>query len=159
VEVSVAAAILTEEELQLHLHLAVANSGSTPARQVGVEVVSMNAGPDQEAELKAYFERPDGDPRAAEMIAPLDQVVLQTMVRMPRDSFREYAAGEGRVIVPVIALNVTYRAGSSMGRTCTALLVGRANSNSDKLGPLRTDQGPREYRGIVARPLGVGFRR
>jgi hypothetical protein len=93
------------------------------------------------------------------MIAPLDSATLQTVVRMPRASFREYAAGEGRVIVPLIAINVAYRAGSNLGRTSTALLVGRANPNSDKLGPLRTDQGPREYRGIVARPLGIGVRR
>ncbi|WP_294171641.1 hypothetical protein [uncultured Sphingomonas sp.] len=158
-EVQVAAAALTEEELQLHLQLVVANSGSVPARQVGVEVLPLNAGPDQDRELATFFARPDPQPQAAEMIAPLDQAVLQTVVRMPRTAFREYAAGEGRVLVPLVALNVVYRAGNSMGRTSRAYLIGRGAADSEKLGPLRTDPGPREFRGMVARSLPGGVRR
>ncbi len=158
-DVAVAGAVLTDEELQLHLQLLVSNTGSTPARQVGVEVVALNAGPEQDRELASYFERPDPEPRAAEMIAPLDQAVLQTTVRMPRAAFREYAAGGGRVIVPVIAVTAAYRAGSNMGRTSAAFLVGRAARDSEKLGPLRTDQGPREFSGLVARRLNGGIRR
>lgn len=159
VDVAVTAAILTEEELQLHLQLVLVNSGSTPARQVGVEVVALNAGPQQEQELATYFARPDADPRAAEMIAPLDQVALQSVVRMPRSAFREYSAGGGRVLVPVVAVNVSYRAGSNMGRSAMAFLVGRGNAASEKLGPLRTDQGPRQFSDVVARPLNLGVRR
>jgi MYXO-CTERM domain-containing protein len=158
-EVHVATAALTEEELQLHLQLVVANSGSVPARQVGVEVVPLNAGPEQERELATFFARPDPQPQAAEMIAPLDRAVLQTLVRMPRSAFREYAAGEGRVLVPLVALNVVYRAGNSTGRTSAAYLIGRGTANSEKLGPLRTDPGPREFRGVIARPLTGGIRR
>ena len=158
-EVHVAAAALTEEELQLHLQLVVANSGSVPARQVGVEVVPLNAGPEQDRELATFFARPDPQPQAAEMIAPLDQAVLQAAVRMPRTAFREYAAGEGRVLVPLVALNVVYRAGNSMGRTSRAYLIGRGAAESEKLGPLRTDPGPRELRGVVARALPGGVRR
>lgn len=158
-DVAVTGAVLTDEDLQLQLQLLVSNTGSTPARQVGVEVVALNAGPTQEAELAAYFGRPDPEPRAADMIAPLDQAVLQTLVRMPRASFREYAAGGGRVLVPVVAITAAYRAANSMGRTSAAFLIGRAAPGSDKLGPLRTDQGPREFRGLVARPLPGGIRR
>jgi hypothetical protein len=158
-EVHVAAAALTEEELQLHLQLVVANSGSVPARQVGVEVVALNAGPEQDSDLATFFARPDPQPQAAEMIAPLDQAVLQTVVRMPRAAFREYAAGEGRVLVPLVALNVVYRAGTGTGRTSRAFLIGRGAAESEKLGPLRTDPGPREFRGVVARPLPGGVRR
>jgi hypothetical protein len=158
-EVHVATAALTEEELQLHLQLVVANSGSVPARQVGVEVVPLNAGPEQDRELATFFARPDPQPQAAEMIAPLDQAVLETVVRMPRTAFREYAAGEGRVLVPLVALNVVYRAGTGTGRTSRAYLIGRGGAESKKLGPLRTDPGPREFRGVVARPLPGGVRR
>jgi hypothetical protein len=158
-EVHVATAALTDEELQLHLQLVVANSGSVPARQVGVEVVALNAGPEQDRELATFFARPDPQPQAAEIIAPLDQAVLQTVVRMPRTAFREYAAGEGRVLVPLVALNVVYRAGNSTGRTSRAFLIGRGAAEGEKLGPLRTDPGPREFRGVVARPLPGGIRR
>ena len=159
VDLSITSTVLTEEELQLHLQIVVVNNGSTPARQVGLEVVAMNAGPEQERELSTYFGRPDPDPRAAEMIAPLDQAVLQTVVRMPRAAFREYSAGGGRVLVPLVALNASYRAGSSTGRTSAAFLIGRGNSESEKLGPLRTDQGPRQFSGVIARPMNLGVRR
>lgn len=158
-DVAVTSAVLTEEALELHLQLAAVNSGSTPARQVGIEVVALNAGPEQERELAAYFERPDPDPQAAEMIPPLDQVLLQTVVRMPRDMFREYAAGEGRVLVPLIAVNAAYRAGTGTGRTSAAFMIGRGNAESEKLGPLRTDLGPRQMSGIVARRIAGGIRR
>ncbi len=158
-DVQVAAAALSEDELQLQLLLIVANNGSVPARQVGVEVVPMNAGAEQEGELAAFFGRADPEPLAAEVIAPLEQAVLQTTVRMPRTAFREYAAGEGRVLVPLVALNVSYRAGGGTGRTSRAFLIGRGSAASDKLGPLRTDPGPREFRGLVARPLPGGIRR
>nr|WP_294170977.1 hypothetical protein [uncultured Sphingomonas sp.] len=158
-DVHVTAAVLTEEELQLHLQLLVANSGSVPARQVGVEVAPLNAGPEQEGELATFFARPDPAPQAAEMIAPLDHAALQAVVRMPRAAFREYAAGEGRVLVPLVAVNVGYRAGSSTGRTSGAFLIGRGSGSSEKLGPLRTDPGPREFRGVIARALPGGVRR
>ena len=159
IDVAITAAVLTEEDLQLHLQLIVSNSGSTPARQVGVEVVALNAGAEQERELAEYFGRPDPDPRAADMIAPLDQVVLQSVVRMPRSAFREYAAGGGRVLVPIVALNASYRAGSNAGRTSMSFLIGRGSSESEKLGPLRTDQGSRQFSGVIARPINLGVRR
>jgi hypothetical protein len=159
VDVAVTAAVLTEQELELHLQLVVSNSGSTPARQVGLEVVALSAGAEQDRELTTYFARSDPEPRAADMIAPLDQVVLQSVVRMPRAAFREYAAGGGRVLVPIVALNASYRAGSTTGRTSSAFLIGRGNQESDKLGPLRTDQGPRQFNGVIARPLNLGIRR
>ena len=159
VDVAVTAAVLTEEELQLHLQLVVSNSGSTPARQIGLEVVALNAGAEQDRELATYFARPDPEPRAADMIAPLDQAVLSSVVRMPRAAFREYAAGDGRVLVPLVAVNASYRAGSSSGRTSAAFLIGRGSQDNEKLGPLRTDQGPRQFSGVIARPLKLGVRR
>lgn len=159
VDLHVAAAVLTDEELQLHLQIPLTNSGSVPARQVGVEVVALNAGEGQDREVATFFARPDPAPQAAEMIAPLEHSVLQTVVRMPRTAFREYAVGDGRVVVPLVALNVAYRAGGNTGRTSRAFLIGRGSAESEKLGPLRTEGGAREFRGVAARALPDGVRR
>ena len=158
-DLSVRAVVLTETELQLHLDLLLTNSGSVPARNIAIEALVLNAGSTQDAELATFFARPDGAAAAAEMLAPLDSLPLQPVVRMARGAFREYAAGGGQVVVPVLAFNVGYRAGSMDGRSSAAFLVGPPAKGSDKLAPFRTDTGPRTWTPIGMHPLDGRIRR
>lgn len=155
----VRAAVLTDTELQLHLDLVLTNSGSVPARDIAIEALVLNAGPTQDAEVAAFFARPDGAAKAADLLQPNDQLPLRPTVRMARTAFREYAAGGGQVLVPVLAFNIGYRAGSMAGRSSAAFLVGPPAKGSDKLAPLRTDQGPRTWPEVTLRPLDGRVRR
>jgi hypothetical protein len=151
--------VLSETELQLHLDLLLTNSGSVPARDIAIEALVLNGGPTQEAELQTFFARPDGTAKAAELLQPLQQLPLQPTVRLARTAFREYAAGGGQVLVPVLAFNIGYRAGSTDGRSSAAFLIGLPPKSGDKLAPLRTDQGPRTWSPIAMRALPGNIRR
>lgn len=159
IEVSVRAAVLTEQDLQLQIDILITNSGSAPARDVAVEAVILNGGPQQDKELARFFGRPDATTAAAESLAPYGQLPLQTVVKLPKEQWQEYAAGDRRLLIPVVALNAGYRAGSGQGRTSAAFLVGRGGGEGGKLGPLRTDQGPRPFPSLEARRLDPGARR
>ncbi|HVF84041.1 MAG TPA: hypothetical protein VM913_07720 [Sphingomicrobium sp.] len=158
-ELGIRAAVLTDTELQLHLDLLLINSGSVPARDIAIEALVLNAGPTQDQELATFFARPDGEAKAADLLQPLAQLPLQPTVRMARTAFREYAAGGGQVLVPLIAFNVGYRAGSMAGRSSAAFIVGPPAKGSDKLAPLRTDTGPRTWTEVTLRPLDGRIRR
>ena len=159
VELAIRAAVLTETELQLHLDLLLTNSGSVPARDIAIEALVLNAGPTQDADIATFFARPDGSATAADILQPLGRLPLQPTVRMARTAFREYSAGGGQVLVPLLALNVGYRAGSSHGRSSAAFLLGPPAKGSDKLAPLRTDQGPRTWPEVALRALDGRIRR
>jgi len=75
----------------------------------------------------------------------------------PRAAVQEYELAGRKTFVPVIAFNALYEWSGGKAQSSTAYLVGR-ETQQDKLGPLRLDQGPREYLGLGARPLPVAVR-
>lgn len=159
IELVVEAAALTEDELTLHFDLRLLNSGASPARNLIVEALALNAGDDQDAELAAFFARPDAEGQAMEALLPLDQTNVRSTVRMPRGAMREYAVEGRRLLVPILAFNVAYRFGSGVGRTSGAWLIGRGGAGDDRLGPLRLDLGPRQWTDVAQKLLEAGVRR
>ncbi|WP_152569590.1 MULTISPECIES: hypothetical protein [Sphingomonas] len=159
VDLGVRVAAITDEEYSLEIDIVLTNSGSAAAREIAVEALLINAGPDQEQEVKAFFARPDADGFAAETVAPMGQTAFSATLKMPRGAFREYAVGGGSVVVPIVALNTGYKAGSSRGRSSAAFLVGRAGADADKLGPFPTDQGPKGFNRLGLKRLPDQVRR
>ena len=152
-------AILTEEEVIIEFELAVTNNGSAPARHVVVEAVALNAGDTQDQEIATFFERPDNPDGGIEVVPPLGHVTLRNRVRMPRSAMREYAVGDRRLLVPIIAFNAGYRWSGGSGRRGAAFLIGRGGDGAEKMGPLRLDLGPREFRPLTQRRLEPAVRR
>ncbi|MCW3796431.1 hypothetical protein OMW55_01220 [Sphingomonas sp. BN140010] len=159
IDIGVRVAAMTEAELQLEIDILLTNSGSAPAREIAVEALLLNAGPEQDADIARFFARPDPPEQSPDVVPPLGQLALSATLRMPRTSFVEYAAGNGKVMVPVVALSAGYRAGSSRGRTSAAFLIGRGEADAERLGPLPTDQGAKGYTRLAARRLPGGDRR
>jgi hypothetical protein len=158
-ELAIRVAVITEEELQLEVDILLTNGGSAPAREIVVEALLINAGPEQGREIATFFARPDGDAFAAEAVEPMGQLALSATLRMPRGAFQEYAVGGGKVVVPVVALNAGYKAGSSRGRTSAAFLAGRAGADAEKLGPFPTDQGAKGFNRLGLKRLPEQVRR
>lgn len=152
-------AAVTPEELQLQVDILLTNSGSAPAREIAVEAIVLNAGPDQGAEIARFYARPDADGQAPDVVPPMGQLALSATLKLPRSAFREYAAGETTVVVPVVALNAGYKAGPTRGRTSAAFLVGRSGTSAEKLGPLPTNQGAKGFAKLAARRLPESVRR
>jgi len=152
-------AAITDEELVLEVDIVLANSGSAAAREIAVEALLINAGPDQAKEVTTFFARPDADGFAPETVQPMAQMALSATLKMPRGAFTEYAVGGGKVVVPIVALNAGYKAGGTRGRTSAAFLVGRAGADADKLGPFPTDQGAKGFNRLALKRLPEQVRR
>lgn len=158
-DLGIRVAAITDTELTLEVDILLTNSGSAPAREVAVEALVVNAGPDQGKEIATFFARPDADGFARDPVAPMAQMALLATLTMPRASFQEYAVGGGKVVVPIVALNAAYKAGNARGRSSAAFLVGRVGAEPDKLAPFPTDQGAKGFNRLGLKRLDESVRR
>ena len=85
------------------------------------------------------------------------RINLTSQVVAPRAAIQESEVGGRKSFVPVIAFNALYEWSGGKGQTSAAYLVGRETGH-DKLGPLRLDNGMREFRAVGARPLPTALR-
>ena len=149
---------VTDEAITIEFELELFNSGSAPARDIHVAAVVINAGPDQEQELAAFFARPGGPGNRIDVIQPLTPMKFSPQLVIGRDQVRQVELGGRPTFVPLLALNVIYGRGSGEGQTSAAYLIGR-DSNGGKLAPFRLDLGARVFRTLGARVLPNGVRR
>ena len=136
-----------DEHVRLEFELELFNAGAAPARAVIAEASLLHAVATQEEDLAAFIE----------VIPPMRRVNFLREVVAPRSAVQEYELAGRKTFVPVIAFNAHYQWSGGTAQSSTAYLVGR-EMQKDKLGPLRLDQGAREYLGLGARPLPVAVR-
>jgi hypothetical protein len=159
-------AVIDEARASVEFDVIVTNSGNAPARNVLVEACMINAGTEQEAELRRFFEKPIGAGDRMAAIAPLAKIALKSIVSLPLDQVRAYEVNGRRLFVPLVAFNALYEWGSSAGQTSASFILGRATSSSEgegegdsRMAPLRLDLGPRNFRGLEGRRHPLGMRR
>lgn len=149
--------VLDDEKVTVEFELELFNSGSAPARAVLAEATLLNAGPDQERSVRAFFEKPVGEGERIIAIPPLKRFHVKTHVTVPRDQVQPYEVAGRTVFVPVLAFNALYRWSAGEGQTSASYLLGR-DTKSEKLAPFRLDLGPRIFRGLGARLLPAAVR-
>ena len=166
-------AIVDEAQASVEFDVVVTNSGNGPARHVLVEACMINAGEEQDDELKRFFDAPVGAGDRIDAIAPLSTITLKSAVSLPLAQVRAYEVGGRRLFVPVVAFNALYEWGAGKGQTSASFLLGRATGVSDevpgdegeaptidrRMAPLRLDLGPRVFRRLDARRHSMGKRR
>ncbi len=159
-------AVIDEARASVEFDVLVVNSGNAPARNVLVEACMINAGPEQDGELRRFFDAPVGAGDRIVAIAPLARIALKSIVSLPLDQVRAYEVNGRRLFVPLVAFNALYEWGSSAGQTSASFILGRATSSSDdegegdsRMAPLRLDLGPRIFRGLEGRRHPLGLRR
>ena len=166
-------AIVDEAQASVEFDVVVTNSGNGPARQVLVEACMINAGEEQDDELKRFFDAPVGAGDRIDAIAPLSTITLKSAVSLPLAQVRAYEVGGRRLFVPVVAFNALDEWGAGKGQTSASFLLGRATGVSDevpgdegeaptvdrRMAPLRLDLGPRVFRRLDARRHSMGKRR
>jgi len=148
VEFVPAAAIVDNEKGAIQFEVTIYNSGSAPARDVLVEAAMFNAGPDQDQVIGQFFARPSGQGDGV-TIPPLQRMSFKSLVSLPRDQLRIFEVEKRSLFVPLVGFNAVYRWSSGQGQTSASFLVGR-NTNGEKMGPFRVDQGPKTFRGLAA---------
>jgi hypothetical protein len=159
-------AVIDEARASAEFDVFVVNSGNAPARNVLVEACMINAGPEQDAELRRFFDAPVGAGDRIAAIAPLARIALKSAVSLPLDQVRAYEVNGRRLFVPLVAFNALYEWGSNSGQTSASFILGRATSSSDgegegdsRMAPLRLDLGPRIFRGLEGRRHPLAMRR
>jgi hypothetical protein len=131
--------VLNEAEALLRFRLSLLNSGTAEARDISIEALALSAGETQRAELQTFFARPAAPEVGLAQLGRLAVAELVHEVRMPRGAIREFAAGDRRLFVPLLAFNASYRWHSGTGRTSAAFLLGHEQPGADRLAPLRLD--------------------
>ncbi len=159
-------AVIDEARASVEFDVVVTNSGNAPARNVLVEACMINAGPEQDAELRRFFEATVGAGDRMAVVAPLARIALKSVVSLPLDQVRAYEVSGRRLFVPLVAFNALYEWGSSDGQTSASFILGRATSSSDgegegdsRMAPLRLDLGPRKFSGLEGRRHPLNMRR
>ena len=150
--------VVEEQGATIQFDVEVYNSGSAPARDVLVEASMFNAGPEQDAEIGAFFAHPVAQGERIPAIPPLGRISMQSAVTLTLEQMRQYEVGGRRLFVPLIGFNALYRWSGGDGQTSASYLVGR-DTKSEKMAPLRLDLGPRTFRVLGARQHNVGVRR
>ncbi len=151
------AAIVDEAKGAIQFEVTVYNSGSAPAREVLVEAAMFNAGPDQDQVIGQFFERPSARGEGVD-IPPLQRMSFRSLVTLPRDQLRIFEVEKRSLFVPLVAFNAVYRWSSGQGQTSASFVVGR-NTNGEKMGPFRVDQGPKTFRGLAAHEHSLRIRK
>jgi hypothetical protein len=149
--------MVEDEQVTIEFEVDLYNAGTAPARAVLAEASLLNASATHDQELAAFFANPVGAGERLAAIPPMKRVTLTSRVVAPRSAIQEYELAGRKTFVPVIAFNALYEWSGGKEQTSAAYLVGR-ETKGDKLGPLRLDLGPREFRGLDARPLPAGLR-
>jgi hypothetical protein len=146
-----------DDQVTIEFELELFNAGAAPARAVLAEASLLNASATQDQELAAFFANPQGIGERLDLIPPMKRVSFRNQVVAPRAAVQEYELAGRRTFVPVIAFNALYEWSGGRAQSSAAYLIGR-DTQREKLGPLRLDQGAREYRGLGARPLPSALR-
>ena len=143
-------AVVDEQKAAIQFELSVFNSGSAPARDVLLEASLFNAGPQQDQQIRLFFDNPVAKGDRVPMIPPLQKVAVSTAVFLQRDQVRPIEIEGRQLFVPMVAFNVLYSWGSDDGQSSTSYLVGK-QTKGEKLAPFRLDLGPRMFRNLAAR--------
>ena len=159
-------AVIDEAQASVQFDIIVTNSGNAPARQVLIEACMINAGPDQDAELRRFIDQPVGAGDRINVIPPLGKIALKSAVALPLNQLRAYEVRGRRLFVPLIGFNALYEWGSNKGQSSAGFILGRATSAADgegetdgRMAPLRLDLGPRVFRGLDSRRHPLAMRR
>lgn len=143
-------AIVDGEKAAVQFELSLLNSGNAPARGILVEASLFNAGPSQDQQIGAFFQRPPGEGDRIPLIGPLQRVTLTPTVVLPRSSIVPIEMEGRQLLVPMIAFNAVYTWSAGAGQSSASYLIGKA-TDGEKLAPFRLDIAPRIYRNLSAR--------
>jgi hypothetical protein len=149
--------VVENERVTIEFELELFNSGNAPARAVLLEAVLLNAGPQQEEQLRGFFTNPVGQGERIIAIPPMKRVGLKTQVAVGREHVQQFDIAGKKVCVPLLAINALYESNGKDAQTSASYLIGRETEN-EKLAPFRLDLGPRLFRTVGTRALPGGVR-
>ena len=133
--------------------ITIRNDGKGPAENVRIAMMMRNASGAQEQELSAWFSAPlDHAAHQIAELAPGESLELQGEVRIAANELTPLAIGSRPVLIPVVAAKLAHGA-RAIASIHSAFIVGEEHTPpTERLAPLRMDQGPRQYSNVGTRP-------
>ncbi len=147
------------EGAALTFDIIVINRGSAPARDVLIEAQLINAGPQVDAEVGRFFMRPAGEGERVPAIQPMARFAINARIEVPGQDLAPLVVEGRKLLVPLIAINATYRWSGGELTDSSSFLVGRGEADEGKLAPFRLDRGARSWSGLAARLHSSGLQR
>ena len=147
------------EGAALTVDIVVTNRGSAPARDVLVEAQLVNAGPQVDADVARFFTQPPGSGERVPVIPPMASVSVRARLQVPGDLLAPLVVEGRKLLVPLVAMNASYRWSGGEMTDSSSFLVGRGDAEGGKMAPFRLDQGARSWSGLAARLHSTGLQR
>lgn len=136
----------------VELQLTVRNPGPDSAGNIRVRPGLISASPDQDRVVEA-FHAPVSTASAFEPfgLEPGEERALQMRLDMPPETVHIVTLTDRPMFVPIVLIDLSWRAGLSVKRMGADFMVGVASSQNDRLGPIWLDRGERMHEDITAR--------
>ncbi|MEO6312550.1 MAG: hypothetical protein ABIO47_09825 [Sphingomicrobium sp.] len=150
--------ILDQSQATIEFVITITNTGAANARDLLVETMLFNAGPEQDQEIGGFFAHPVGRGEAIPALAPLKSLEIPSSINLPVERMRLLDAGGRKLFVPLIGFTALYGWSGGQGQTSRSFLLGR-EGKGEKLAPFHADLGPRVFRRLGAREHRLGVRR
>jgi hypothetical protein len=130
-----------ERELVIEIELLISNATDAAADGVRLAVAPISASPRQDAEIAAFHAGSQLVPSTAPFDLPVAQGGrMPVRLSLPRDAVHVVDVGGRPMFVPIVAIDLRWRAGLSVRRFATSFMLGAAGQGG-KLGPIWLDRG------------------
>lgn len=141
--------------------LFVENKGDAPAEDILIRGLLLAAGETQQTALGQFLARDAGDAlHSIATLAPGATSALSGDLRIGSQALATVQIGTRAALVPLAAFDADYRWEGGAGRTARAFIVGQEQQPpTDRLLPLRLDQGPRQFRDAGCRATALEMTR
>lgn len=130
-----------ERDILIELEILIGNRGTSSADAIRLSVGAISASPQQDAHIAGFNAASQFAPSAP----PFDLAAgvggrMPIQVSLARDAVHVVEVGGRPMFVPIVAIDVRWRAGLSIRRFSTSFMLGAAGQGG-KLGPIWLDRG------------------
>jgi hypothetical protein len=130
-----------EREVVIDVELLISNSSDRAADAVRLAVVPISASPRQDAEIAAFHAASQLAPSTAPFDLPAGEGGrMPITLSLPRQAVHVVDLGGRPMFVPMVAVDIRWRAGLSIRRFAASFMLGMAGQGG-KLGPVWLDRG------------------
>lgn len=131
---------LGEREVLLDFELLIGNATGAAAENVRLALVAISANPQQDALVAGFHRGPPGDPIGTPFDLPADGGGrMPVRLVLPRERIHVVTVGRRPMFVPMVLVDLRWRAGLGIRRFGTAFMLGAAGQGG-KIGPIWLDR-------------------
>lgn len=148
-------AVISFTSLVVRGQLQIANNSGQPISDLTLRAVLISASAEQQRAIGSFFANPGQiPPNGVGALEPGERIGLSLELSVALGEMQTFTVGDKTLLVPILLAHLS-RDGDPLDAGAQLIcMIGReANPPTAKMGPLRTDLGPRSFTGLGQRPL------